>query len=971
MSTKRTGTRWLASVFLILAGVVALPLALTAAPVPIIYYDFDDIGTTSGGFITNKSPLQLSYGILQGNAMFIAWTNGAPGGASPGGGLWFSGLSRANGGTYVETTYTPDEIAIRDNNYTMAAWVNISKTSGDAMVFGQATTSGGDWLHNGIRDASPHIGHYGSDLTSGTDLAAGTWYHVVWQYNMGVELIYINGQWNAAEGGKVPIRLNNPLIIGSTETATSGRDYAGILDELVVYDEALAPAQIAFLAGGGSPTNLPEVPFTRAFFTGPYGTNGTWNLYEAVAGEVGLPATWYEAYLASTNLDPVTGSGLPGHLVTIGSKFEQAFVRRLQRIVETNTYREAYAGDTWIGLTDNDTNTVGLVFPGAHESGNATTQPDENIRKTNGWVWVNGEPYDSTTYMNWNGGEPNDSPAEDVVQITAGGGWNDLGSGIPGSPGEGSPWRMYVVEWDIGAADPIPSGTEIVRTVTPVLPPTLPGPAPTNGSFSGYCVQNAGTVGSVRQAVERLLSGAGTITQTDTGIPTLNAYDPDNGAINAGLFPNNKPFFANTAGVDDEDCTIVHKGRIVVKPEDAGPWTFGVHADDGFALRIRGQTWQKAYGLGIIDHADRSILSFEDPTGDANTRGVINLAAGTYDLEFVFFERGGGFVYELYAAKGDWENDGDTDTWRLVGHTSCGVEPIAGIVDPGDGNGWTVWWNPPDQMGAITDTTTAWNAVAPYIGVAGYGTNAPAINFYDPDNGSADEVVPSVPFPLDTMGVDDNNFGLYMEGQLLVPSNATYAIGFRGDDGGWLQIEGQTWDSLVANATGLSVINGDMMVCDQPTGDSRTVGLITLNAGTYTIRSLFMEMTGGGSYDIFTMGANCSTSSLPTSFASRSLSTGGTGVVVDAAATLELESSTPPEQEYFITEGRLTASGQTVQLSWESVPGATYALEACTNLVAGEWMQVQGGIVSGGTNTTYSFTNTMLAPYAFIRVKKE
>ncbi len=967
MSTKRTGTRGFASVLLALAGMVAFPLTLAAAPVPLIYYDLDDIGTLSGGFITNKEPYgTVGDGILQcNNNMFVTWTNGAPNGPSPAGGLYFYGLTRATFGVWIETTYTPDEIAIRDNNYTMAAWVNITKTAGDAMVFGQATTGEGNWLHNGVRDASPHIGHYGSDLTSGTDLAAGTWYHVVWQYTMGTERIYINGQLNAIQGGKVPIQLGNPLIIGSTETATSSRDFSGILDEVVVYDEALAPAQIAFLAAGGSPNNLPEAswPPVSRFFTGPYGTNGTWNLYEVVGGDSGAFQTWYNAYASTINyIDPVAGTSVTGHLVTIRSQAENAFVQRLQRVVDPSTYHEAYIGDCWIGLTDNE------MFPGAHESGK--TDP-EAVRRTNGWVWVNGEPFDSTTYMNWNGGEPNDSPSEDAVLIYAGGAWNDLASGIPGSGDSTDATRMYIVEWDIGAAGPITSATETVNTVLPVLPPTLPGPAPTNGSFSGYCVQNAGTVGSVRQGVERLLSGAGTITQTDTGIPTLNAYDPENGAINAGLFPNNKPFFANTAGVDDEDCTIVHKGRIVVKPEDAGPWTFGVHSDDGFALRICGQTWQKAYGLGIVDDADRSILTFENPTGDANTRGVINLAAGTYDLEFVFFERGGGFVYELYAAKGDWENDGDTDTWRLVGHTSCGVEPIAGIVDPGDGNGWTVWWNPPDSAGAITDTNTAWNAVAPYIGVAGYGATVPAINFYDPDAGSADEVVPSVPFPLDTMGVDDNNFGLYMEGQLLVPSNGTYAIGFRGDDGGWLQIEGQIWDSLVANATGLSVINGDMMVCDQPTGDSRTVGLITLNAGTYTIRSLFMEMTGGGAYDIFTMGANCSTSSLPASFASRSLSTGGTGVVVDAAATLELESSTPPEQEYFITEGRLTASGQTVQLSWESVPGATYALEACTNLVAGEWMHVQGNIASGGTNTTYSFTNTMLAPYAFIRVKKQ
>ena len=75
---------------------------------------------------------------------------------------------------------------------------------------------------------------------------------------------------------------------------------------------------------------------------------------------------------------------------------------------------------------------------------------------------------------------------------------------------------------------------------------------------------------------------------------------------------------------------IVGTNYFVVKPADAGAWTFGARSDDGFALRICGQTWQKAYGLGLIDHADRSVLTFEYGTGNSDTRGVISLAAGTY-----------------------------------------------------------------------------------------------------------------------------------------------------------------------------------------------------------------------------------------------------------------------------------------------------------------------------------------------------
>ena len=58
-------------------------------------------------------------------------------------------------------------------------------------------------------------------------------------------------------------------------------------------------------------------------------------------------------------------------------------------------------------------------------------------------------------------------------------------------------------------------------------------------------------------------------------------------------------------------------------------------------------------------------------TGDSNTLGETFLAAGTYEIETGFFERGGGSSYELYA------NGPGTATMLLMAGAAC-IDPRLG-----------------------------------------------------------------------------------------------------------------------------------------------------------------------------------------------------------------------------------------------------------------------------------------------------
>ena len=71
------------------------------------------------------------------------------------------------------------------------------------MVFGQTTDVNG-FLHDGVRDRAPHMGHWGADTTAGTNLETlygSNWFHMTFRYRGDEQTIWVNGQVVRANGG--------------------------------------------------------------------------------------------------------------------------------------------------------------------------------------------------------------------------------------------------------------------------------------------------------------------------------------------------------------------------------------------------------------------------------------------------------------------------------------------------------------------------------------------------------------------------------------------------------------------------------------------------------------------------------------------------------------------------------------------------------------------------------------------------
>jgi len=283
---------------------------------------------------------------------------------------------------------------------------------------------------------------------------------------------------------------------------------------------------------------------------------------------------------------------------------------------------------------------------------------------------------------------------------------------------------------------------------------------------------------------------------------------------------------------------MVMSGQIEI-PAD-GVYTFDVASDDGFELSIDGNV------VGEVNAGK----------GATDVFLPAKLTAGTHDIRVLYWEGGGGASVEVLAAAGD-KTAMDND-FRPIGYVA--PAPFIGVPGIKAAPGLTVtqttpgaYVNPGDPLDtSINDLAEAMTAltVTPTTTVADT-----VVNYHDQDSGGPGSIPGDSAFPIDVAGTDDNNFALLAEGTIEILQDGTYYFGFQGDDGAALRITGQTWNRIVETAdfggSPGGVIDGDAIVFDHPTGNSRTIGEIDLAAGEYPFEFLFFELAGGAYTELF------------------------------------------------------------------------------------------------------------------------
>ncbi|MEZ5327734.1 MAG: hypothetical protein R3F19_22040 [Verrucomicrobiales bacterium] len=247
---------------------------------------------------------------------------------------------------------------------------------------------------------------------------------------------------------------------------------------------------------------------------------------------------------------------------------------------------------------------------------------------------------------------------------------------------EGSEHTYTLTALDSTGSDIGSSGTFL--TATSIMPlDGIPGPEGTATGWGFRQIWDAGAVSGIARALEIALDPEGfNATISDTTLEVINHAESGNPG-GGGFFPDDEPLPAEADGLPGDGFVLV--GHINVE-HAGGDLTIGTHTDDGFGLRLIGGEFSEAYGGGALDPNFPQIVTFANDTGDSNTRAVArDLPAGTYTLEMIAWENGGGAYFEFYAAAGDFAEDFDTEDWFLIGDPDGPLLPKAGEDTDGDG----------------------------------------------------------------------------------------------------------------------------------------------------------------------------------------------------------------------------------------------------------------------------------------------
>jgi hypothetical protein len=146
---------------------------------------------------------------------------------------------------------------------------------------------------------------------------------------------------------------------------------------------------------------------------------------------------------------------------------------------------------------------------------------------------------------------------------------------------------------------------------------------------------------------------------TNYNSTVINRHDPETNPGAYGFIGGDIPFAANNLTpqglINGDDNYFVLAAETTIQISVEEDYTFGFSTDDGARLRIKGAVFSSSTRLdpgNPANPAHRGDTSYPGNSGDSRTLGVTHLTPGSYDVEFITWEVGGGSFAEVIAAHG-------------------------------------------------------------------------------------------------------------------------------------------------------------------------------------------------------------------------------------------------------------------------------------------------------------------------------
>lgn len=210
----------------------------------VAHWRFDD---GSGTRVADSSS-NGNHGTLKNIDGNRAWTNGRIGGALV-----------LDGASWVSTSRSSSYDGIV-SRMTAAGWVwkGVNQPRYRMLLHRQNGNGVGDRAYLGFVDDRPYFQFEAAKTTGPSALPVGVWVHVAGTYDGLTARLYVNGIEVASASEQRTLSLDpNGFTIGA-ERNTANPDFAeghvnGRVDDLVLFNRALSPAEIKALADGLSP----------------------------------------------------------------------------------------------------------------------------------------------------------------------------------------------------------------------------------------------------------------------------------------------------------------------------------------------------------------------------------------------------------------------------------------------------------------------------------------------------------------------------------------------------------------------------------------------------------------------------------------------------------------------------------------------------------------------------------------------
>ena len=262
-------------------------------------------------------------------------------------------------GDYVTLASNPTELDLKEDSFTVMAWVKgDSFSNGTHTILGTDSTQG---LQLSVHNGQPYMGFSGSSdgLASPISLNSDKWHHITWRYIhqvgdfnsifVGEQAIFIDGTHVISATGKAPFIGTDALLVGRS---AGGNNFNGLIDQLIIVQEPLSDGAIQAIANEAPLLNLhldEDLNTTSFVDDSPYQNTATCTGNACPAA--GTKGQLREAPLFDAHDDMLTVDG-SGEL-NLGTYTVGLWVKPTRQSTGTQSLmtKQGHTGDTTFALT--------------------------------------------------------------------------------------------------------------------------------------------------------------------------------------------------------------------------------------------------------------------------------------------------------------------------------------------------------------------------------------------------------------------------------------------------------------------------------------------------------------------------------------------------------------------------------------------------------------------------------------------